>query len=56
MCEFHGYNGNSLGEIWWTDKLCYFSIIDICLMNTCYVLKLYFLVCMFHGDVGEGGA
>ena len=28
MCEFHGSNGNGLGNIWWTDKLIYFSIID----------------------------
>ena len=26
MCEFHGSNGNGLGDIWWTDKLIYFSI------------------------------
>ena len=28
MCEFHFPNGNGLGDIWWTDKLIYFSIID----------------------------
>ena len=28
MCEFHDSNGNGLGDIWWTDKLIYFSIID----------------------------
>ena len=28
MCEFHGSNDNGLGDIWWTDKPCYFSIID----------------------------
>ena len=28
MCEFHGSNGNGLGDIWWTDKFFYFSIID----------------------------
>ena len=33
MCEFHDSNGNGLGDIWWTDKLIYFSIIDICLEN-----------------------
>ena len=27
MCEFHGSNGNGLGDIWWTDKSFYFSII-----------------------------
>ena len=26
MCEFHDSNGNSLGDIWWTDKFIYFSI------------------------------
>ena len=25
MCEFHGSNGNSFGDIWWTDKLFYFN-------------------------------
>ena len=28
MCEFPGSNGNGLGDIWWTDKFLYFSIID----------------------------
>ena len=27
MCEFHGSNGNGFGDIWWTDKLFYFSSI-----------------------------
>ena len=26
MCEFHDSNGNGLGDIWWTNKLIYFSI------------------------------
>ena len=29
MCEFRDSNGNGLGDIWWTDKLIYFSIIDV---------------------------
>ena len=29
MCEFHGSNGNGLGDIWWTDKCTYFSSIDV---------------------------
>ena len=29
MCEFRGSNGNGLGDIWWTDKFFYFSIIDV---------------------------
>ena len=28
MCEFHDFNSNALGDIWWTDKFIYFSIID----------------------------
>ena len=28
MCEFHESNSNSFGDIWWTDKLIYFRIID----------------------------
>ena len=28
MCEFHGSNVNGFGDIWWTDKLIYFSSID----------------------------
>ena len=28
MCEFHGSNRNGLEDLWWTDKFCYFSIID----------------------------
>ena len=28
MCEFHDCNGNGLGDIWWTDKLIYFSSVD----------------------------
>ena len=28
MCEFHGSNGNGLGDIWWTDNPIYFSSID----------------------------
>ena len=28
MREFHDSNGNGLGDIWWTDKYIYFSIID----------------------------
>ena len=27
MCDFHGSNGNGFGDIWWTDKLFYFSSI-----------------------------
>ena len=26
--EFHDSKGNGFGDIWWTDKLIYFSIID----------------------------
>ena len=26
MCEFHDSNGNGFGDIWWTDKLFYFSL------------------------------
>ena len=29
MCEFHGSNGNGLGDSWWTDKFFYFRIIDV---------------------------
>ena len=29
MCEFHDYNGNGLGDFWWTDKFIYFSNIDV---------------------------
>ena len=36
MCEFHDSNGNSLGDIWWTDKLICFSIIDIFLDQQLY--------------------
>ena len=28
MCEFHGSNDNSFGDIWWTDNPIYFSSID----------------------------
>ena len=28
VCEFHDSNGNSFGDIWWTDKLIHFSSID----------------------------
>ena len=28
MCEFHGSNGNGFGDMWWTDKLIYFSSTD----------------------------
>ena len=28
MCEFHGSNGNSFGDIWWTDNPIYFGRID----------------------------
>ena len=29
MCEYHDSKGNGFGDIWWTDKLIYFSIIDV---------------------------
>ena len=29
MCEFHNSNGNDFGDILWTDKLFYFSSIDV---------------------------
>ena len=29
MCEFHDSNDNGFGDIWRTDKLIYFSNIDI---------------------------
>ena len=29
MCEFRGSTGNGFGDIWWTDELIYFSIIDV---------------------------
>ena len=28
MCESHDSNCNGFGDIWWTDKLFYFSSID----------------------------
>ena len=28
MCEFHDSHYNGLGDMWWTDKCIYFSIID----------------------------
>ena len=28
MCEFHDYNYNGFGDMWWTDKCIYFSRID----------------------------
>ena len=28
MCEFHDSNCNGFRDIWWTDKLIYFSSID----------------------------
>ena len=28
MCEFHDSNGTGFGDIWWTDKLIYFSSIS----------------------------
>ena len=28
MCEFYSSNDNGFGDIWWTDKLFYFSSID----------------------------
>ena len=31
MCEFHDFNANGFGDIWWTAKLTYFSSIDGCL-------------------------
>ena len=27
--DLHDSNGNSFGDIWWTDKLIYFSMIDV---------------------------
>ena len=32
MCEFHDSNGN---DIWWTDKLIYFSSIDVSFNDAC---------------------
>ena len=29
MCEFHVSSVNGFGDIWWTDKLIYFSSIDV---------------------------
>ena len=31
VCEFHGSNYNGFGDIWWTDKLSYFSKLSISL-------------------------
>ena len=28
MCEFHDSNSNGFGDIWWTDKLIYFSSVE----------------------------
>ena len=28
MWEFHDSNGNGLGDMWWTEKFIYFSILD----------------------------
>ena len=39
MCEFHCSNGNGLGDIWWTEKFIYFSIIDVLYLT----LSLHFL-------------
>ena len=35
MCQFHGSNGNGLGDIWWTDKFFYISIIDSWIQLNC---------------------
>ena len=29
MCAFHDSNGNGFGDMGWTDKCTYFSIIDV---------------------------
>ena len=29
MCEFHDSNCNGFGDNWWTDKIIYFSSIDV---------------------------
>ena len=33
MCEFHDSNGNGFADIWRTDKLIYFSIIQELLLK-----------------------
>ena len=29
MCEFHDSNGNGFRDMWWTDKLIYYSSKDV---------------------------
>ena len=40
MCEFHDSNGNGFRDIWWTDKLTYFSSID-CVTPQLLLLEKY---------------
>ena len=40
MCEFHDSNGHGFGAIWWTDKLIYFSSIDVGMARTRFLNSL----------------
>ena len=46
MCEFHCSNGNGLGDIWWTDKFIYFSIIDVLYLTL--ILHCLRLILIFY--------
>ena len=47
MCEFHGSNNNGLGDIWWTDKFIYFSIIDFSRVHVFYKNAIgLFIMCV----------
>ena len=39
MCEFHDSNGNGFGDIWWTDKLIYFSSIDDAVEECSFIIS-----------------
>ena len=42
MCEFRGSNGNGFGDIWWTDKLFYFS--STSMLTKEVIFRVYFPV------------
>ena len=51
MCEFHYSNGNSFGDIWWTDKLIYFRSIDGTTLITLIFRNSLFEVVLWLGCV-----
>ena len=55
MCEFHDSNGNGLGDMWWTDKYFYFSIMYRLMISVeAHHGGMWYIVTLIWGKLSHG--